>query len=427
MGADHGRKFMAVAEQNRPGNLLRLRLFGDLEVYRGDEAVELPPSKRTRALLIYLALTGQTHRRDRLCSLLWEIPDDPRGALRWSLSKLRPVVDDSERPRLLSDRKAISLELSDVWIDALELKRLVKGDLSKAPLGALREAADQIRGGFLENLELRGADAFQAWLVAQRREFAGHQEKLLKALVDRLSDTPNEAVPYARLLTQLFPGDQTGRKWLLNALIGAGLVDEARQEAELARAWLQKSGTEPTTELEKALEAALTAPEQTGEPEPQVIAFPKAPDRQNQDRQDEASRRSPPQAAARPLIGRESAMQVFDGMLDAARTRGRGGTLLLHGEPGVGKSKLLRAFRQHAMDARMRFFDTRSIWTEGQPVFWTWGELVHQLPRCAPRGGRGSGWGALCQRLGPIAARGPGAHGWIGRRRRGRQQAFPHQ
>ena len=68
---------------------LELNFLGDLEVVRGGEVLPLPPSKKTRALLAYIALHERAFRREHLCELLWEIPDDPRGSLRWSLSKLR--------------------------------------------------------------------------------------------------------------------------------------------------------------------------------------------------------------------------------------------------------------------------------------------------------------------------------------------------
>ena len=29
-----------------------------------------------------------------MCELFWEGPDDPRGGLRWALSKIRPLLDD---------------------------------------------------------------------------------------------------------------------------------------------------------------------------------------------------------------------------------------------------------------------------------------------------------------------------------------------
>src|SRR5512142_398042 len=72
--------------------MLEIRLLGEPEVLRDGCAVPLPASKKSRALLAYLAATGRPHRREKLCELLWEGPDDPRAALRWSLTKLRPLV-----------------------------------------------------------------------------------------------------------------------------------------------------------------------------------------------------------------------------------------------------------------------------------------------------------------------------------------------
>jgi hypothetical protein len=64
---------------------LEIRVLGDFAVARDGAPIHLPPSRKTRALLAYLAIDGRKHRRERLCELFWEVPDDPRGALRWSL------------------------------------------------------------------------------------------------------------------------------------------------------------------------------------------------------------------------------------------------------------------------------------------------------------------------------------------------------
>ena len=82
-------------------------MLGELDVRRAGLSLAQPPSKKTRALLAYLALTARPHRREALCSLLWDITDDPRGALRWSLSKLRKQVDDERETRLLTDREHV--------------------------------------------------------------------------------------------------------------------------------------------------------------------------------------------------------------------------------------------------------------------------------------------------------------------------------
>src|SRR5512145_2814499 len=87
---------------------LSIRVLGEIAVVRGGEGLLLPPSKKTRALLAYLAVTGRPHRRERLCSLLWDVTDDPRAALRWSLSKLRRLVDEKHRPRIVADRDGVS-------------------------------------------------------------------------------------------------------------------------------------------------------------------------------------------------------------------------------------------------------------------------------------------------------------------------------
>src|SRR5512134_3666957 len=96
-----------------------------MEVVRGGERVELPPSRKTRGLLAYLALTGRAHRRERLCGLLWDVADDPRGALRWSLSRLRAVVDEPGRARIHAGRESVAFEPQGAWIDVVDLRRRV--------------------------------------------------------------------------------------------------------------------------------------------------------------------------------------------------------------------------------------------------------------------------------------------------------------
>ena len=75
--------------------MLRLRTFGSvaLEATDGQAVGAVLAQPKRLALLAYLALNRRSFRREHLCELLWEIPDDPRGSLRWSLSKLRRLVE----------------------------------------------------------------------------------------------------------------------------------------------------------------------------------------------------------------------------------------------------------------------------------------------------------------------------------------------
>src|SRR6185295_16269255 len=100
-------------------NLLNIRLLGGIELSRGAVSVPLPQSKKTRALLAYLIMTARPHRRERLCSLFWDVTDDPRGALRWSLSRLRPLVDSTQRQRIVAQREHVQFDTAGAWIDVV--------------------------------------------------------------------------------------------------------------------------------------------------------------------------------------------------------------------------------------------------------------------------------------------------------------------
>jgi len=103
--------------------MLTIRLLGELQVLAsGQQTLTLPPSKKTRALLAYLAVTGRPQRRERLCDLFWDVPDDPRGALRWSLSRLRSVLDEPGMARLLTDRETVAMNSGTFTVDLLTIQ-----------------------------------------------------------------------------------------------------------------------------------------------------------------------------------------------------------------------------------------------------------------------------------------------------------------
>ncbi|WP_197412075.1 alpha/beta hydrolase [Rheinheimera sp. EpRS3] len=147
---------------------ISIRMLGELQVFHNNLLVRLPASKRSRALLAYLAFTARPHRRDRLCEVFWEVPDDPKGALRWSLSKIRPLVNDADTERLQADRERVSLVSSDISIDLHQLKAdSQRNDLSIAELESLLQQSQQ---PFLQGLDLPDQSLFQDWLTAERNE-----------------------------------------------------------------------------------------------------------------------------------------------------------------------------------------------------------------------------------------------------------------
>ena len=193
---------------------LRIDLLGPIEIRRGKRRVELPSSRKTRALLAYLIATGREHRRDRLTELFWDVADDPKGGLRWCLSKIRPLVDEPSASRILADRETVEFSAVDAQIDVLVLRDNLRNGVSALTLKKLQEIAALFRGSFLEGLELPDHDGFQAWLVAERENILQQRVSVLRAIAKGLQDDPEAAIPYARLLVEIDPLDEHSRAQL---------------------------------------------------------------------------------------------------------------------------------------------------------------------------------------------------------------------
>ena len=150
-----------------------LKFLGDLEIARCGERVELPPSRKTRALLADLAPTGRAFRREHLCEPLWEIPDDPRGSLRWSLSKCA----GSSTMRRASDRRRSArrgLRRDDAAIDVAALAAIARGQLDEAPLEELERPPGDC-GTPLEGLEIPTFHDYSAWYMGEREHATANQ------------------------------------------------------------------------------------------------------------------------------------------------------------------------------------------------------------------------------------------------------------
>jgi TolB-like protein/Tfp pilus assembly protein PilF len=220
--------------------VLELRVLGELEVVRDGAPAMLPPSRKTRALLAYLALTRRKHRREDLCQIFWDVPDDPRGALRWSLSKIRPFVDDPAYPRLVADRQTIELLTEAVDIDFFAAQASASAESTAT--GELARAASSFRGPLLADLDLPSNSEFHTWLLGVREDARKLQSQILRALAERLATTPQEALPYARELVRIDPYDEAGWALLISNLAAAGRGGEVRQQYEAATRMLREVG-----------------------------------------------------------------------------------------------------------------------------------------------------------------------------------------
>jgi len=221
--------------------------------------MQLPPSNKTRALLAYLAVTARPHSRDRLCAMLWTVPDDPRAALRWSLSRLRPLVDEADGPLIIVGRDNVGLDPDRVTVDILSLRNVVRNGMDSISTDALRQAAEALEGDFLEGLDLPDCHEFRNWCTGEREETRRLRVRLLTALVARLEDAPEEALRHARSLSLLEPANEAAQATLVRLLRAAGRWREAEEQFQRAHRQLEEFNLVSSGALRQAAQAPLQA------------------------------------------------------------------------------------------------------------------------------------------------------------------------
>lgn len=211
-----------------------IRLLGPLTLRRGGAVVALPPSRKLRALLAYLALASRPPSRDALCELLWDLPNDPRAELRGSLSRLRGLLDEPGRMRVLTDGDAIRLDLAGVSVDVLELDGAARAGLATLDTPALRALAARFAGEFLQGLEIPRSAPYSAWLVGQRRRLRALHAAVLEHLADALPRAGDEAVDCLAQWIQLAPFDRRAHERLLDALAARGELHAGEEQLAAA-------------------------------------------------------------------------------------------------------------------------------------------------------------------------------------------------
>ncbi|UCI28298.1 transcriptional regulator [Mesorhizobium sp. B2-8-5] len=216
---------------------LSVRLLGQLTIARDGVPVTLPSSRKLRALLAYLALAPHPVSRSRLCELFWDVPNDPRGELRWCLSKLRAALDDPDRRRVETHGDTVSLRLDDVHVDALDAAAAVAEGVETLDLMRLEALSQHFAGDFLDGLELDRSPHFGSWLTAQRRRFSACHVAVLEHIIGLVPPGADEAGAYIDKWLELAPFDGRAHVALLENLarrgqIGAG-EDHLATAAEL--------------------------------------------------------------------------------------------------------------------------------------------------------------------------------------------------
>lgn len=292
---------------------LRFKLLGKPQLFLEATPLTGLKTRKSEALLYYLAVTGRPHTREVLADLLWgEMPEaTARRNLTKALSELRREVG----AYVEIGRRSVTLNLDAPYqLDVAAFETTLRASNTTQDLSALRQAIDLYQGDFLEGFFVNEAPTFEAWAAGERERLRELMLQALDALVSIYAshDEMDTAagVDYAARLLAIEPWREAGHRHMMMLLARSGQRSAALAQYESCCRILQEElGVAPTAETTALYERIKSA----GPPPPSNL---------------------PPQPNA--FIGRQTELNQAATHLENPNCR----LLTLVGPGGIGKTRL---------------------------------------------------------------------------------------
>ena len=335
---------------------LKVALLGAPEILCGGHPTIISSAK-AQALFYYLIVTRQPQTRDKLAGLFWgDTPErQARGSLRNTLYTLRRAFDSLDP--IIADNQTVRFDTSiNYWLDVEVFERIIAEEV-EAPaatrrLDRLQEAVSLYRGEFLEGFHVPDSYEFDDWVFFERDRLGRLYVTALQALsvgYEERGDYRN-AIRYTRAMLGYDPLQESVHRRLMRLYHESGDRAAALRQYETLCELLERElGAEPLQETHQLYEQILREPAPSArKPHPSqhpadLDAVPVA------FTQPRFEARPVPEYLTAPLVGRTAEQAQVEGALENAR-RGRGRLVLVHGEVGVGKTRLVQEVIEGAPD-----------------------------------------------------------------------------
>jgi DNA-binding SARP family transcriptional activator len=331
---------------------LDLRLLGGF-LLRADGRPRPLPARKAQALLAYLAVrAGRAHARDTLTTLFWADVGErqARQSLRQIMVRLRRALAGHPRA-LVAQGDTVTLSPPALDLDVAAFERLVRRGTPEA----LEAAAALYRGPLLDGVRVE-APGFEEWLESERARLAELALDALRRLVDHhlKRERLDAAAQAAARLLALDPVQEDAHRILMRLHARQGRRAAALRQYQTCVAALQKElGVEPEPATRRLYLEIL-----------QRVPRPAPAGRR-------AAAAAPGRAADAPLVGREVELGRLRQRLQAT-WRGDGQVVLLTGEAGIGKSRLIDELSAMAAERGTRILTSRAHESEQILPFQPW-------------------------------------------------------
>lgn len=285
-------------------------------------------NQKARALLFYLAITGQAHTRGHIATLLWgEFPaDNARRSLRSTLFQLRRALQAANLSQALTaERDLLRLQLDDSACDATDFRRLI----SEGSEAALTQAIALYRGPLLEGFTLPDTPLFDEWLRLEEEKLSQAYVSSLRQLAGQAEAQQkwDQAMGYLQRLVQTDPLAEEAQQQLIGLYLKSGAITQALRQYQQFEVELQeKLDLTPTPETRALFQEGLRLQ--------QIPSSAKSASQPNESRGS---------SSELPFVGRDDLLTRLLTVSQEVKT-GRGSTVLLQGDGGIGKTRLLNEF-----------------------------------------------------------------------------------
>ena len=360
---------------------LRLQILGPLRMWRGGVEVDTGPRQQAYLLALLLAQDGSPVGRAELIDLVWgsAAPDSAVNVVHKYVGAVRRLLEPALPPRGTSSylvRRGDGYQCS-VGPGVLDLAEF-RGHLHSARIALGQGEREEALDKYEEGLGLWRGPA------GDGLAYSSGSTPVFTALNDEFFDACTEAAELAascgrsesvlsplRLAASMAPLHEPVQASLVTALGAAGRQAEALSVFQTARLRLREDlGIDPGPLLELSHQRVLRQDITPAEARPRATVTAGGPPPSRTTRQ---ARR-----AHDALVGRSSELAVLRAGLGRAADGDRG-LILVEGEPGVGKSRLLEAAAHEADDRHSLVAWGRCTTEEGAPSMWPWIQVIRHV------------------------------------------------
>ncbi|MGD2178429.1 MAG: BTAD domain-containing putative transcriptional regulator, partial [Anaerolineae bacterium] len=331
---------------------LRFRCLGPLSIRCGDRELPQPPTQKSQSLLAYLILhRKQPQPRARLAGLFWGDRPEPkaRGSLSTSLWHIRHALSDD---LVLGDLHTVQFDPSaDVWLDVEAFESQASDD----HVTSLESAVALYRGPLLDGF-------YDDWIVNERYRLEALLADALVRLMRVHEDKGDHdaALAAAQRLLRHDRLREEAHRAAMRAYCRLGRRNAALEQYQRCREIVQEElcaePTAETTEMWRSIREGRfeVPPAREGMLDAVGSRIRREPLRAEQL---QTGARSPLDAVAvSPFVGREQELASLEEGWRRARA-GQGSLVLISGEAGVGKTRLVEASAD-----RWRWLGARVVW-----------------------------------------------------------------